>query len=150
MIALLQRIEKADVRVNGTCVGAVNTGLCIFLGVEKGDRDKERQWLVNKCLDLRIFENEHGKFDYSLRDSGGEVLVVSQFTLCSNCRKGRRPGFSAAESPEKAQKIYRDVVRQIEREGITVATGSFGQHMKVSLVNDGPVTMIVDTKEANL
>jgi len=115
--------------------------------VKSGDTEADARWLAEKCVHLRIFENEAGKFHYSLLDIKGEALVVSQFTLYGDCRRGRRPGFSEAARPEQANPLYQYFVQQVENLGIPTATGVFAAHMAVSLVNDGPVTLMIDTEE---
>jgi D-tyrosyl-tRNA(Tyr) deacylase len=145
--AVVQRVSAARVTVGGRLVGAVGRGLLVLLGIAADDTESEGEWLLDKLLDLRIFENEGGKFDKSLRDVQGELLLVSQFTLLADTRKGRRPSFTAAARPEHAIPLYEHVVQRARAHGITVATGEFGARMAVELVNDGPVTIVLDSKE---
>ncbi len=146
MRILIQRVEQAAVSVGGETVSAIGPGLCVFLGVGKGDSEEHGAWLADKLLHLRIFPDAAGRFDRSLLDTRGEILVVSQFTLYGDCRKGRRPSLTAAAAPEEADRLYRDFVDRLARAvGPRVATGTFQAHMKVSLVNDGPVTFLIDS-----
>jgi len=145
--ALIQRVSGASVTVANVERGRIERGLLILLGVKSGDTEADARWLAEKCVHLRIFENEAGKFHYSLLDIKGEALVVSQFTLYGDCRRGRRPGFSEAARPEQANPLYQYFVQQVENLGIPTATGVFAAHMAVSLVNDGPVTLMIDTEE---
>jgi D-aminoacyl-tRNA deacylase len=145
--AVVQRVSAARVTVGGRIVGTIESGLLVLLGIAAADTPVEADWLLDKLLDLRIFENESGKFDKSLREVKGELLVVSQFTLLADTNKGRRPSFSDAERPEHAVPLYEHLVQRARTQGITVATGEFGAHMAVELVNDGPVTIVLDTKE---
>jgi D-tyrosyl-tRNA(Tyr) deacylase len=150
MIAVLQRVTRSWVEVEGKIVGSISRGLNILLGVAKGDTEEDIKKLVNKILKLRIFKNpESGKdFDLSVTDIGGEILVVSQFTLLADCRKGRRPSFDKAEKPQRAKELYEEFVEKIKRESnLKVETGIFGADMKVYIENDGPVTIILNSKE---
>ena len=147
MRALVQRVSSASVTVEGRATGAIDKGLLILLGIKQGDTETEADWLAEKCVHLRIFENEAGKFHHSLLDIKGQALVVSQFTLYGDCRRGRRPGFSDAARPETADALYQYFVQQLNRMGVNTATGVFGAHMDVALVNDGPVTLMLDTEE---
>ncbi len=147
MRAVIQRVSAARVTVGEDLLGAIGPGLLLFLGVAAADTEVEADWLLNKTLDLRIFEDENGKFNRSLRESGGELLVVSQFTLLADTRKGRRPSFTGAAPPERAIALYEHVVRRAREQGLAVATGQFGARMQVTLVNDGPVTVILDSAE---
>jgi D-tyrosyl-tRNA(Tyr) deacylase len=141
---VLQRVSEASVAVDGEIVGAAGHGLAILLGVAEGDDAAAAERLAGKVARLRIFENEEGRFDRSLGDTGGEALVVSQFTLIADTRKGNRPSFSAAAAPEIAEPIYERFCAALEAEGVPVARGVFGARMEVSLVNDGPVTIVLD------
>lgn len=143
MRLLLQRVSQAEVRVEGTIVGSIGPGLLLFLGIHKDDTEKEMEMLIKKTLDLRIFENKEGRFDRSLKEVEGSLLVVSQFTLYADCSKGRRPAFVEAMAPAEAEKHYEAFVARLRRElgENRVATGQFGAHMEVSLINDGPVTI---------
>lgn len=146
MRAVIQRVREASVVVSGECVGQVGGGLLILLGVGPDDTETECQWLVNKLSQLRIFEDEDGKMNLSLLESGGEALVVSQFTLYAQTRKGRRPSFNGAAHPSLAEPMYERFCALLKEIGVSkVATGVFGAHMDVRLLNDGPVTLIVDT-----
>ncbi len=147
MRAVIQRVTRSRVGVADRIAGAIERGLVVLLGVAASDEESDADWLLDKLLDLRIFENEAGKFDRSLRDIGGELLVVSQFTLFADTRKGRRPSFSAAAPPALAIRLYDRFVARARAQGFTVASGEFGAHMHVELVNDGPVTIILDTRD---
>jgi len=146
MRVVIQRVSQAKVTVQGKEVGAIGPGLCLFLGVAKGDTEEDSTYLVQKSVELRIFEDDEGKFNRALLDVGGEVLVVSQFTLYGDCTKGRRPSFSHAASPEEAERLYQQFVQKLREKGPRVATGQFQAKMEVSLVNSGPVTFIIDSK----
>ncbi len=146
MRAVIQRVVNARVLVNDRVVGAIGGGLLVLLGIAADDTAADGQWLLDKVLDLRIFENAVGKFDRSVRDVNGELLVVSQFTLYADTRKGRRPSFSAAARPEHAQPLYESFTAAARGCGICVATGEFGAHMQVELTNDGPVTITLDSR----
>ena len=148
MRILLQRVERADVSVDGETVSSIGPGLCVFLGVGKEDSEKDGAFLADKLLNLRIFPDETGRFSRSILDTRGELLVVSQFTLYGDVRKGRRPSLTGAAAPEEAERLYRDFVDRLTRPGgPRVCTGTFQAHMKVSLVNDGPVTLLIDSAE---
>jgi D-tyrosyl-tRNA(Tyr) deacylase len=142
--ALVQRVSSASVTVGGEEVGAIGPGLLVLLGVRRGDTPAEADWLADKVASLRIFEGPGGKFDRGLEDFGGAILVVSQFTLYGDARKGRRPSFDTAARPELAEELYERFVTRLRAAGWTVATGVFGGMMQVALVNDGPVTVIVE------
>ncbi len=147
MRAVIQRVKESRVVVDGKVVGQIGKGFNILLGVGKGDTEEDIKKLVKKILNLRIFENEEGKFHYSLLDIGGEVLVVSQFTLYANVKKGRRPSFEDAEEPKRAKELYEKFVEEVKSYGVKVETGIFGTMMDVYILNWGPVTIIVDSKE---
>lgn len=148
MRILLQRVERAEVSVDGATVSSIGPGLCVFLGVGKGDSGKDGSFLADKLLNLRIFPDESGRFDRSIMDTRGEILVVSQFTLYGDCRKGRRPSLTDAAAPDEAERLYRDFVEKLSLPGgPRVCTGTFQAQMKVSLVNDGPVTFLIDSAE---
>ena len=148
MRILLQRVERAEVSADGATVSSIGPGLCVFLGVGKGDSEKDGAFLADKLLNLRIFPDESGRFDRSIMDTRGVILVVSQFTLYGDCRKGRRPSFTDAAAPEEAERLYRDFVEKLSLPGgPRVCTGTFQAHMKVSLVNDGPVTFMIDSTQ---
>lgn len=145
MKAVLQRVSRAEVRVDGETVGKIGRGFVVLLGVAKGDTENEIQWLVDKICNLRVFPNEEGKFDRSLLDIQGQTLIVSQFTLFGDCRKGRRPGFDAAAPPPLANELYEKVIQTFQQKGVYTQSGRFAAMMEVDLINDGPVTLIVDT-----
>ena len=147
MRAVVQRVKKAKVVVEGKTVGEIDHGLLVFLGVEQADEIEDAEYLASKVINLRIFKDDEQKFNLSLIDVKGEMLVVSQFTLLGDCRKGRRPSFSDAAPPEKAQKLYEDFMKLVAKNNISVASGEFQAMMDVSLVNDGPVTMLLDSKK---
>ncbi len=147
MRAVAQRVSAARVTVDGRLVAAIRRGLLVLVGIATTDVVVEADWLLDKLLDLRIFENELGKFDKSLRDIHGELLLVSQFTLLADTRKGRRPSFSDAARPEHAIPLYEHLVQRARDAGIRVASGEFGAHMQVELTNDGPVTILLDSKD---
>jgi len=146
MRAVVQRVSQAAVEVDGGLVGRIGTGLLVLLGVADDDAEKDADDLAGKIVHLRIFEDEAGKLNRSLVDCGGEMLVVSQFTLYGDCRKGRRPSFVKAAAPDKGNALYRHFVEAVRARGVTVATGRFGAMMAVSLVNHGPVTLIVESR----
>lgn len=147
MRACIQRVERAKVTVNNQVVGEIQRGLLVLLGVGHDDGDAEVDLLVRKTCGLRIFEDEQGKMNLSLEQVGGEMLVVSQFTLYADCRHGKRPSFTAAAPPEQAKMLYEKFVDQIRARGIIVATGCFREEMAIELVNIGPVTIWLDTAE---
>ncbi|GLS84963.1 D-aminoacyl-tRNA deacylase [Paraferrimonas haliotis] len=140
MIALIQRVSEASVMVDGQVIGEIDKGLLVLLGVEKHDDQTNLTKLVHKVLHYRIFEDDAGKMNLNLQQISGKLLVVSQFTLAADTRKGLRPSFSSAAQPEQAMQAYQDFVELCRLQGVEVATGEFGADMKVSLVNDGPVT----------
>lgn len=147
MRAVLQRVRSARVEVAGEVVGEIGTGLLVLLGVAQKDQAAEARALAKKTAELRIFEDDQGKMNRSLQEIGGAVLAVSQFTLLADCRKGRRPGFSAAAPPEVANRLYQEYVTALRACDLTVATGIFQAEMQVHLVNDGPVTLVLDTEK---
>jgi D-tyrosyl-tRNA(Tyr) deacylase len=147
MKALLQRVSSAKVEVGGRVVGEIGTGLLVFLCAEKGDTDEDLDYLVRKIPQLRVFEDDQGRMNRSVLDVSGGMLVVSQFTLAASTRKGNRPSFDAAETPERAKVLYEDFVRRLRERGSAVRTGEFAAMMDVSLVNDGPVTIWMDSRE---
>jgi D-tyrosyl-tRNA(Tyr) deacylase len=145
--AVIQRVSAARVMVGDDPVGAIGPGLLLLLGIASGDTEVEADWLLDKLVDLRIFEDEKGKFNRSVRDLNGELLVVSQFTLLADTRKGRRPSFTAAARPELAIPLYEHLIRRARDRGVTVATGRFGARMRIELVNEGPVTILLDSND---
>lgn len=146
MKAVVQRVNRAQVSVDGEIIGKCSKGFLILLGVMRGDCENDADKLVNKIVNLRIFEDENGKMNLSSLDINGEMLVVSQFTLCADCSHGRRPSFTLSAPPQEANELYEYFVRRLSESGIAgVQTGSFGADMQVELVNDGPVTMILDS-----
>jgi D-tyrosyl-tRNA(Tyr) deacylase len=147
MRVVLQRVTKASVEVDGNVIGKIDHGLLVLLGIHVDDNPKELDWMVNKVIGLRIFEDEDGKINKSLEDVQGDLLVVSQFTLYGECEKGRRPGFTDAARPEKAIPMYEEFIKKCRDLGVHVETGEFGADMKVELVNDGPMTLIIDSPE---
>lgn len=149
MRACIQRVSQARVVVEGEVTGEIGRGLLVLLGVAAADTDAELTWLADKIAGLRIFDDGEGKMNLSLADVGGGMLVVSQFTLYGDCRKGRRPSFIDAAPPEMAEAMYERFVAQVAKSGIPTATGRFRTMMAVELVNDGPVTIWIDTAERN-
>lgn len=145
MRALIQRVTHAEVRVADATVGAIEAGLLVLLGVGAGDTVHDVQYLASKIVTLRIFEDAQGKMNYDVQDIQGAVLVVSQFTLYADCRKGRRPSFTQAARPPLAQQLYEAFLAAVAQYGIRVVQGAFGAHMAVSLVNDGPVTVWLES-----
>lgn len=146
MRAVLQRVSSASVTVNGEIVGAIKSGLLVLLGVASGDSENDARNLADKTAELRIFEDDAGKMNLSVGDVGGAMLVVSQFTLLGDCRKGRRPSFVAAAPPDVAERLYETFVAAVAVKGIPTETGRFRANMQVALVNDGPVTLILDSR----
>lgn len=147
MRACVQRVSRADVTVNGEVVGHIDGGLMVLLGVAVGDTDQDARQMAQKIVELRIFDDNAGKMNRSLIEAGGALLVVSQFTLLGDCRKGRRPSFIAAAPPEEAERLYQVFVAKAAELGVRVETGRFRTHMDVSLVNDGPVTILLDSRK---
>ena len=147
MRAVIQRIKESSVKTGNQIIGRTGSGLLVLLGVAKGDSPSDADYLVNKIANLRIFEDEKGKMNRSLLETSGEMMVVSQFTLLADCRKGRRPSFVKAAEPEGAGELYEYFVKQIRSLGITVATGRFKAMMEVALINEGPVTIILESRD---
>ena len=145
MRAVVQRVSSSKVTVDGEVTGEINKGLLVLLGVTHEDTSKDVDYIIDKVLNLRIFEDENEKMNLSLKDVGGELLVVSQFTLYGDCRKGRRPSFSSAARPEVATKLYEEFIEKARKEGIVTKTGQVGAHMMVDLTNDGPVTILLES-----
>ncbi len=148
MRAVIQRVHKASVEINKKTIGSIGPGLLILLAVHKNDTKEDAAWLADKILSLRIFDNNDGHMDLSLKDIKGEILVVSQFTLYGDCRKGRRPSWSNSASPELAERLYQYFISHLKNTGIKTATGKFQAMMNVSLINDGPVTLILDSPKS--
>ncbi len=146
MRAVVQRVKKSAVSVRGRQVSHIGPGMLVLLGVAETDTPADARYLADKLAHLRIFEDQKRKMNRSLIETNGEMLVVSQFTLLGDCRKGRRPSFVAAAPPEKAEALYLDLVEHVRKTGIPVQTGVFGAMMDVSLINDGPVTLIVESR----
>jgi D-tyrosyl-tRNA(Tyr) deacylase len=146
MKAVLQRVTNASVEVDGTVVGKIDAGLLVLLGVAKGDGESDGCYLAEKIRTLRIFSDDRGKMNRSLADTGGAVLLVSQFTLLGRTANGRRPSFDEAASPDEARRLYEQVASELRAQGTSVETGVFGAHMKVVLLNDGPVTFVLDRR----
>ncbi len=146
MKAVIQRVTFADVKVDGKTIGEIENGFLILLGVCEGDKDSDADFLAKKTANMRIFEDENGKMNLSLLDTEGACLVVSQFTLCADCKKGNRPSFINSAKPDEANRLYEYFMEQLKMNGIKkVEHGIFGADMKVSLLNDGPVTIVLDT-----
>jgi len=146
MVAVLQRSREGKVTVEGRITGQIDKGLVILLGVMKGDTEADADFLADKAAGFRIFGDENGKMNLSLRDVGGAALVISQFTLCGDWRKGRRPGFDKAAPPEEGKRLYEYFCEQLRKLEVPVETGEFGAMMDVSLVNEGPVTFVMDSR----
>ncbi|HEK4915970.1 TPA: D-tyrosyl-tRNA(Tyr) deacylase [Clostridioides difficile] len=148
MRAVVQRVSSSKVTVDENTIGQINKGLLVLLGVTHDDKSSDVDYMIDKILNLRIFEDENDKMNLSLMDIGGELLVVSQFTLYGDCRKGRRPGFSNVARPELANNLYEEFVKKAKDKGVTVGTGQFAAHMMVELTNDGPVTILLDSSKS--
>jgi D-aminoacyl-tRNA deacylase len=145
--ALLQRVSLASVAVSGEEVGKINSGLVVLVGVAIGDSLKDVQYLAEKTVGLRIFTDSEGKFNLSVQDIKGELLIISQFTLLADSRKGRRPSFTEAAPPDQAQALFNSYVQEVRKSGLKVETGRFQQHMLVQINNDGPVTILLDSRD---
>ena len=148
MKAVIQRVSHASVEVSGQVVGRIETGVLVLLGVAKGDADADSRYLVEKIRTLRIFSDQQGKMNHSLEDVGGSVLLVSQFTLLGRTTNGRRPSFDEAALPNEAKRLYEQVATDLQALGTKVVTGRFAAHMRVELLNDGPVTFVLDSRGA--
>jgi len=147
MRAVIQRVKESSVFVDNACVGRIDRGLLVLLGIAKDDTEDGVDWLIDKIVNLRIFEKEDGKFDESLLDINGALLLVSQFTLYGDCTRGRRPSFSEAMPSSEARKLFDIFVDRARKRVVNVQTGVFQAHMDVALINDGPVTIIIDSKK---
>ncbi len=149
MKVVIQRVTSASVTVDGNSISKIGCGFLILLGVQQGDGEKDLEYLVKKTAGLRIFKDENQHMNLSIQDLGGEALVVSQFTLCADTHKGRRPSFIHAAPPEMAEQMYQQFCEQLKTAGVPVQTGKFGAMMDVSLINDGPVTIILNSRDKN-
>lgn len=147
MRAVIQRVKSSRVEVDGRVVGEIGVGLLVLLGVGKGDTEADASYMASKVINLRIFEDAEGKMNLSIKEAGGSILVISQFTLYGDCRKGRRPSFIDAAEPAQADSLYSYFVEELKREGVETAKGIFGAMMDVHLVNWGPVTILLDSKK---
>lgn len=147
MRAVVQRVKEGRVTVEDRTVGSVGTGLLVYLGVEREDEDRDTEYIADKVTGLRIFEDDEGRMNRSVSDMQGDILVVSQFTLCADTRKGKRPSYNPAAPPEVGERLYEQYVETLRERGFTVATGEFGAKMEVHSVNDGPVTILLDSKK---
>lgn len=147
MKALIQRVSEASVSVDGKTTGKIGRGVLVLLGVEKGDTGNDLDYIIKKVSNLRIFEDDRKKMNLSLKDVNGEILVISQFTLSAECRKGNRPSFDTAEEPFRAQEMYLKFIDSLRETGLMVCTGIFGASMQVYLINAGPVTIMLDSKK---
>lgn len=146
MRAVVQRVHSASVSVDGKIVGRIDRGLLVYLGVGKNDTEKDVEWMCEKVTNLRIFEDENGKMNLSLLQINGEILVISQFTLYGDCRRGRRPSFDEAAPPEDGQRLYEMFIEKVSQQIKKVEKGIFGAHMEVESINDGPVTILLDSE----
>lgn len=147
MRAVIQRVARAELSVNGEQIAAIGKGYVVLLGVTHDDNENDARYIADKITSLRLFEDEAGKINLGITNVGGEVLIVSQFTLYADCRKGRRPSFTDAAPPAVADKLYQRVVELLRETGLSVQTGIFGAHMLVALVNDGPLTILLDSRK---
>lgn len=148
MRACVQRVREAGVTVDGQCIGRIARGVLVLLGVGRDDREDDARYLADKIVGLRIFDDPEGKMNLALAEVGGAMLVVSQFTLWGDCRKGRRPSYLEAASPDVAERLYETFIGAVGAQGIPTATGRFRSDMQVALVNDGPVTLLLDSRKA--
>lgn len=147
MRAVIQRVKHSSVTVDDEIIGKIGEGLLIFVGVAPNDDESDIDYIFKKSLELRIFEDENGKMNLSVSDIGGEILLISQFTLFGDCRKGRRPSFASSCEPIKAEQMYNKLLEKMRQSGIKTECGSFGADMKIELLNDGPVTMLLDSEK---
>jgi len=146
MRAVLQRVQSGSVTIGGDVIGSISGGLVILLGIKRGDTEKDALYLAEKCVNLRIFSDADGKFNLSAIDVVAELLIVSQFTLYADCRKGKRPNFIEAAPPEQSEPLYYSFISRIRESGLKVESGKFGGKMRVTIVNDGPVTILLESK----
>lgn len=146
MKVVLQRVSEAHVKVDNEMVGKIEKGLMLLIGVDEADEISEADWLVKKVLDVRVFSDEDGKMNHSVKDINGEILCISQFTLISDYKKGNRPSYIKAAKPDKAIPLFEHFKDEIKKSGLNIESGIFGADMKVSLINDGPVTLVFDSK----
>ena len=149
MIAVIQRVSKASVTVESRVTGTINQGLVVLLGVEREDTRSQADYILKKIIELRIFNDDNGRMNRSLNDVNGSLLIISQFTLLADCRKGRRPSFNKAAEPAVAEELYEYVIAKANEIGVNAQTGIFGAMMDVSLVNDGPVTIMLDSRKTD-
>ncbi|MBW6409943.1 D-aminoacyl-tRNA deacylase [Clostridium weizhouense] len=147
MRAIVQRVTSSSVKVDGDIIGSIGRGLNVLIGISKDDNIEDLKYIKDKIINLRIFEDENEKMNLSLLDIKGEILLISQFTLYGDCRKGRRPNFMQAKSGEEAEKLYEDFIELLKEANVSVSTGKFGADMKVEINNDGPVTIILDSEK---
>ena len=147
MRAVVQRVGRASVTVDGSVTGSIERGLLVFLGVGKEDTQKDIDFIADKIVNLRIFECDEGKMNLSVKDIGGGILLISQFTLYGDCRKGRRPDFMAAGPPNMAKRIYEETIAAVKEKGVPVETGVFAAHMDIDSINDGPVTLVLESPQ---
>ena len=147
MRALIQRVSSSKVSVGKEVIGEIGAGLTVLLGVFPDDTERDIDWLAEKIVNLRIFDDENGKMNLSALDIGGGILIISQFTLCGECKKGRRPSWAKAAAPEYAEKMYLKFIEAVKKSGLRTAQGQFQAHMEVEIHNDGPVTIMIDSKE---
>jgi D-tyrosyl-tRNA(Tyr) deacylase len=148
MKAVIQRVKSAEVYADDRLTGKIGKGLLVFVGVGKGDGERDLSYMASKLPDLRIFEDASGKFNRSLKEANGEILLVSQFTLYGDCKKGRRPSFSEAEEPTAAKTLYEQLILRLREQHIPIQTGEFQAKMEVHLINDGPVTLLLDSRKS--
>lgn len=146
MRAVVQRVKRAAVNVGGSTVGEIDGGLLVYAGVQEGDTREDIDYIAKKVANLRVFEDEDGKMNLDVTSAGAEVLVISQFTLLGDARKGRRPSFSSAEPPDSARRIYEELIAALSAKGLNVQQGEFQAHMEVDSVNDGPITLLLDSR----
>jgi len=147
MLCVVQRVKKCEVLINKKTISQINRGMLILVGIEKNDSILEIEYIVKKISNLRIFSDQNNNMNLSIKDINGEILIVSQFTLCADISKGRRPSFIKAEKPKQAKNIYKDIIKKLKNNNLNVKSGIFGENMNVNLCNDGPVTLIINSKE---